>query len=298
MNETFFKDGFLTSTEAQNICNVAKEAVTSEHEKLLGVSFYSTEVASIVSPTAFIKAKEGNADISWISKSLDKIGRFNALNAWLKEAIKAKEDMLRQIDIMVVAEYPEYIEYEKPEEPDEECPILDTEIIKAWDKDKLNKYYSLNSRAAAIGSYIHDRGSIALARKDLINRVSNPSVISGNGRETVVFRYHPSVAVEDVENMFMSLLAEHRNLNAQLNKMKAEAKEEANAKNLENKQNYRKAYTEYEQKLSEYYNAVKQQNTKFDEYKISEREKVSKLKINVPAALMDTYKEVKSLISE
>ena len=106
------------------------------------------------------------------------------------------------------------------------------------------------------------------------------------------------MAVEDVESMFMNLLAEHRSLNAQLNKMKAEAKEEANAKNLKNKQNYRKAHLEYEQKLSEYYSAVKQQNTKFAEYKISEKEKVSKLKINVPASLMDTYKEVKSLISE
>lgn len=298
MNETFFKDGFLTSTEAQNICNVAKEAVISEHEKLLSVNFYNTEVASIVSPTAFIKAKEGNSDISWISNSLDKIGRYNSLNAWLKEAIKVKEGFIKDIDIMSVYDYPEYIEYQKPEEPYEECDVIEEDIIKSWDKDRLNKYYSLNSKAAAIGSYIHDRGSIALARKDLISKVSNPSIISGNGRETVVFRYHPSVAVEDVESMFMSLLAEHRSLNAQLNKMKAEAKEEANAKNLKNKQNYRKAHLEYEQKLSEYYSAVKQQNTKFAEYKISEKEKVSKLKINVPASLMDTYKEVKSLISE
>lgn len=298
MNETFFKDGFLTSTEAQNICNVAKEAVASEHEKLRAISFYNTEVASIVSPNAFIKAKEGNADIKWISSSLDRIGRYNALNAWLKEAIKTKEAQLHQIEMMEVSAYPEYVEYRKPEEPYEECDIQDEDIIKGWDKDRLNKYYSLNSRAAVIGSYIHDSGSIAVARKDLINRVSNPSIISGNGRETVVFRYHPSVAVDDVENMFMSLLAEHRNLNAQLNKMKAEAKEEANAKNIENKQNYRKAYTEYEQKLSEYYSAIKQQNTKFAEYVISEKEKISKLKINVPASLMDTYKEVKSLISE
>lgn len=298
MNETFFKDGFLTSTEAQNICNVAKEAVASEHEKLQAVSFYSTEVASIVSPTAFIKAKEGNADITWISTSLDRIGRYNALNAWLKEAIKVKEEKLRQLNIADVTTYPEYVKYERPAEPYEEDNITDEDIIKAWDKDRLNKYYSLNSRAAAIGNYIHDRGSIALARKDLISKTSNPSIISGNGRETVVFRYHPSVAVSDVENLFMQLLAEHRNLNAQLNKMKAEAKEEANAKNLEKKQNYRKAYLEYEQKLSEYYNLVKQQDIKFAEYIISEKERVSKLKINVPVSLMDTYKEVKLLISE
>ena len=88
MNNVFFENGFMTSTEAQNICNIAKEAVTNEHERLSAVSFYDTEIASIISPEAFIKTKISPNDISWISESLDKIGRYNALNAWLKEAIK------------------------------------------------------------------------------------------------------------------------------------------------------------------------------------------------------------------
>lgn len=299
MNETFFKNGFLTSTEAQNICNVAKEAVASEHEKLRNISFYSTELTSIVNPSASIKSKQGTNDINWITESLYKIGKYNALNAWLKEAIKAKDAEISRIDNLDIEAYPNYVEYEKPEMVI--CPsnqISELEIINSWDADRLNKYYSLNAKAAAIGAYIHDAGSIATARKDLVNKLANPSAVNGSGRETIIYKYTPSVLAAGVENMFMKLLAEHRGLNAQLNKMKAEAKEEVNALNIKKQQEYREKQEEYDRKLSEYYNLVKIQNSKFAEYVISEKEKVSKLKINIPESLMDTYKEVKSLISE
>lgn len=298
MKETFFKNGFLTSTEAQNICNVSKEAVVSEQERLQAVSFYNTDITSILSPESSIRAQVGVDSTDWIKESVEKIGRYNALNAWLKEAIKAKEAEMSKIDCMSIRNMPNYIEYTKPEINRDEKQFTETEVINSWDADKLNKYYSLNSKAAAIGTYIHDIGSIAKARKDLNKKLSNPVLVRGDGRETVVYKYSVSVLVSDVESLFMSLLAEHRSLNAQLNKMKAEAKEEANAKNIELQHKYRQEYLEYDKKLSEYYSLVKQQDTKFAEFKISEKEKISKLKINVPSPLMATYNEIKALISE
>lgn len=298
MKETFFKNGFLTSTEAQNICNVSKEAVVSEQEKLHAISFYNTDITSILSPDNSIRAQVGLISTNWIKESVEKIGRYNALNAWLKEAIKAKEAEMSKIDCMSIRDMPNYAEYTKPEVGQREVQVSEEEVINSWDADRLNKYYSLNSKAAAIGTYIHDNGSIARARKEFNNKISNPTTVQGTGRETVVYKYSESVSASDVENLFMSLLAEHRSLNAQLNKMKAEAKEETNAKNIEVQQKYRQAYLEYDKKLSEYYSLVKQQETKFAEFKISEKEKISKLKINVPSPLMETYNEIKALISE
>lgn len=298
MNKTFFENGFLTSTEAQNICNVSKEAISNEHEKLQNVRFYSTKIASIINPEKFMLTSAGFGDIKWINESLDKIGRYNALNAWLKEAIKAKDGMINSIVYADIETYPDYINYEKPVAPTKATNVLEEDIINNWDKDKYNKYLSLNSKAAAIGKYIHDNGSIAVARKDLTNKINNPMVVSGTGRETIVYKYENSIQSQEVENLFMSLLAEHRNLNAQLNKMKAEAKEEANNQNMINSQKYRDEYKEYDKKLSEYYSLVKTQEAKFNEYIISEKERISKLKINVPESLMSTYKEIKSLISE
>ena len=299
MNNVFFENGFMTSTEAQNICNIAKEAVTNEHERLSAVSFYDTEIASIISPEAFIKTKISPNDISWISESLDKIGRYNALNAWLKEAIKAKEEAMDEVDIMDVTTLDFYEDYIKPEEPTMCYDSFDEEqIMSEWSDDKLNRYYTLNSEAAVIGKYIHDSGAIAKARKDLVNKMANPSTVSGQGRETIVFKYIPSVDTEVVEGIYMSLLAKHRKLNAELNSLKAEIKETINKKNIEASIAFRDKHTEWEYKISEYYSLVKQRDAKINEYKISEKERISKLKINVPSSLMDTYKEIKALISE
>lgn len=299
MNNVFFENGFMTSTEAQNICNIAKEAVTNEHERLSAVSFYDTEIASIISPEAFIKTKISPNDISWISESLDKIGRYNALNAWLKEAIKAKEEAMDEVDIMDVTTLDFYEDYIKPEEPTMCYDSFDEEkVMSEWSADKLNRYYTLNSEAAVIGKYIHDSGAIAKARKDLVNKMANPSTVSGQGRETIVFKYIPSVDTEVVEGIYMSLLAKHRKLNAELNSLKAEIKETINKKNIEASIAFRDKHTEWEYKISEYYSLVKQRDAKINEYKISEKERISKLKINVPSSLMDTYKEIKALISE
>ena len=299
MNNVFFENGFMTSTEAQNICNIAKEAVTNEHERLSAVSFYDTEIASIISPEAFIKTKISPNDISWISESLDKIGRYNALNAWLKEAIKAKEEAMDEVDIMDVTTLDFYEDYIKPEEPTIGYDSFDEEkVMSEWSADKLNRYYTLNSEAAVIGKYIHDSGAIAKARKDLVNKMANPSTVSGQGRETIVDKYIPSVDTEVVEGIYMSLLAKHRKLNAELNSLKAEIKETINKKNIEASIAFRDKHTEWEHKISEYYSLVKQRDAKINEYKISEKERISKLKINVPSSLMDTYKEIKALISE
>ena len=299
MNNVFFENGFMTSTEAQNICNIAKEAVTNEHERLSAVSFYDTEIASIISPEAFIKTKISPNDISWISESLDKIGRYNALNAWLKEAIKAKEEAMDEVDTMDVTTLDFYEDYIKPEEPTIGYDSFDEEkVMSEWSADKLNRYYTLNSEAAVIGKYIHDSGAIAKARKDLVNKMANPSTVSGQGRETIVYKYIPSVDTEVVEGIYMSLLAKHRKLNAELNSLKAEIKETVNKKNIEASIAFRDKHTEWEYKISEYYSLVKQRNAKINEYKISEKERISKLKINVPSSLMDTYKEIKALISE
>lgn len=298
MNNVFFENGFITSTEAQNICNIAKEAVTSEHEKLSAVSFYDVEIASITNPETFIKTRISPKDISWISESLDKIGRYNALNAWLKEAIKAKEEAIDEVDTMDVTTLDFYEDYKKPEEPREWYDLTEQQIMDEWSANKLNRYYTLNSEAAVIGKYIHDNGAISKARKDLVNKIANPSTVSGQGRETIVFKYNPSVDVKAIEDVYMSLLAKHRKLNAELNSLKAEIKETINKRDIEASTIFREKHTEWEHKISEYYSLVKQRDAKINEYKISEKERISKLKINVPSSLMDTYKEVKALISE
>lgn len=97
MNNVFFKDGFLTSTEAQNICNVANEIIARLTEHLNSIQFYNTSITSIISSDNEIHAGIGTRNVSWIQDEIVTIGRYNSLIARLKEAIKNKEEALGEL---------------------------------------------------------------------------------------------------------------------------------------------------------------------------------------------------------
>lgn len=114
----------------------------------------------------------------------------------------------------------------------------------------------------------------------------------------ILYRYTPSVEVTEVNDMFLSLMSEHRNLNAQLNFIKAKAIEEANKQNIANEQEYQKARTAYSKEYNDWIDKTEDLQSRFNQYITTEKEKISKLKINVPDSLMETYKSIKTLLTE
>lgn len=298
MNNVFFKDGFLTSTEAQNICNVANEVIARLAESINSVQFYNTSITSIVSSDNEVCAGKGTTDIAWIQDAIIKIGKYNSLIAWLKEAIKNKEEALGELSGMRLQEWSEYENYPAPKSPSRKASVTKEDVIRNLEAIELNKYFTLQSKAAAIGKFIHGIGSISRAKIMLNRVVAEPNKISGAGRDTVIYKYTPSVKVDDVDNMFLSLMSEHRNLNAQLNFIKAKAVEEANKQNIANEQEYQKARTAYSKEYNDWLDKTEDLQSRFNQYIITEKEKISKLKINVPDSLMETYKSIKALLAE
>lgn len=298
MNNVFFKDGFLTSTEAQNICNVANEVIARLTESINSVQFYNTSITSIVSSDNEVCAGRGTTNIAWIQDDIIKIGQYNSLIAWLKEAIKNKEEALEELSDMRLQEWSEYENYSAPKSPSRKATVTKADVIRNLEATELNKYFTLQSKAAAIGKFIHETGSISKAKIMLNKVVAEPNKISGAGRDTVIYRYTPSVKADDVDNMFLSLMSEHRNLNAQLNFIKAKAVEEANKQNIANEQEYQKARTVYSKEYNDWLDKTEDLQSRFNQYIITEKEKISKLKINVPDSLMETYKSIKALLTE
>lgn len=298
MNNVFFKDGFLTSTEAQNICNVANEVIARLTESINSVQFYNTSITSIVSSDNEVCAGRGTTDIAWIQDAIIKIGQYNSLIAWLKEAIKNKEEALEELSSMRLQDWSEYENYPAPKSPSRKASVTKEDVIRNLEAVELNKYFTLQSKAAAIGKFIHETGSISRAKIMLNKVVAEPNKISGAGRDTVIYRYTPSVKADDVDNMFLSLMSEHRNLNAQLNFIKAKAVEEANKQNIANEQEYQKARTAYSKEYNDWIDKTEDLQSRFNQYITTEKEKISKLKINVPDSLMETYKSIKALLAE
>lgn len=298
MNNVFFKNGFLTSTEAQNICNVANEVIAGLTDSLNTVQFYNTTITSIVSSDNAVNAGKGTTDTSWIQDAIIKIGQYNSLIAWLKEAIKNKEEALGELSSTRIQDWSEYKDYPTPKSPSKKATVTKDDVIKNLDAIKLNKYFTLQSRAASIGKFIHETGSVSRAKVMLNKVIAEPNKISGAGRDTVVYRYTPSVEVAEVNSMFLSLMSEHRNLNAQLNNIKADAIEEVNKQNIANEQEYQKARAAYSKEYNDWLDKIEDLQSRFNQYIITEKEKISKLKINVPDSLMETYKSIKALLAE
>lgn len=298
MNNVFFKNGFLTSTEAQNICNVANEVIARLTESINSIQFYNTSITSIVSSDNEVCAGRGTTDIAWIQDAIIKIGQYNSLIAWLKEAIKNKEEALEELSDIELQEWSEYKDYPAPKSPSRKASVTKEDVIRNLEATELNKYFTLQSKAATIGKFIHEGGSVSKAKIMLGKVIAEPNKISGTGRDTVVYKYTPSVNVDDVDNMFLSLMSEHRNLNAQLNSIKADAIEEANKQNIANEQEYQKARTAYSKEYNDWLDKTEDLQSRFNQYIITEKEKISKLKINVPDSLMETYKSIKALLAE
>lgn len=298
MNNVFFKNGFLTSTEAQNICNVANEVIAGLTDSLNTVQFYNTTITSIVSSNNAVNAGKGTPDVSWIQDVIIKIGQYNSLIAWLKEAIKNKNEAIDELSNTHIQDWSEYEDYPTPKSPSKKATVTKEDVIRNLEATELNKYFTLQSKAAAIGKFIHETGSISKAKVMLNKVIAEPNKISGAGRDTVVYKYTPSVNVDDVNNMFLSLMSEHRNLNAQLNSTKADAIEEANKQNIANEQEYQKARTAYSKEYNDWIDKTEDLRSRFNQYIITEKEKISKLKINVPDSLMETYKSIKALLTE
>lgn len=298
MNNVFFKDGFLTSTEAQNICNVANEVIAELTESINTVQFYNTTITSIVSSNNAVNAGKGTPDVSWIQGAIIKIGQYNSLIAWLKEAIKNKNEALDELSSTHIRDWSEYEDYPTPKSPSKKATVTKEDVIRNLEATELNKYFTLQSKAAAIGKFIHEGGSVSKAKVMLNKVIAEPNKISGAGRDTVVYRYTPSVEVTEVNDMFLSLMSEHRNLNAQLNFIKAKAVEEANKQNIANEQEYQKARTAYSKEYNDWIDKTEDLQSRFNQYITTEKEKISKLKINVPDSLMETYKSIKTLLTE
>jgi hypothetical protein len=217
--------------------------------------------------------------------------------AWVREAIKAKEEMQNKISHTT---FEEWLEKEGIEIPSCDCvksPELKTEqdVLDSWDINKLTKYLRLETFASHYGKLIHPNGAYSKARKDAYNAINNPITKEGTGRDIILYYKEPSVSIRSVDSVFLKLQDTYRGYEKELNRMKAEVKDTVNELN-------RKVYADYLAKVEEW-RVLNTQNEatrnelyqKFQNWKSNELERISKLKITIPDSLKDTFKIIKEV---
>lgn len=126
----YFGSAGLTSASANHVANMAKESIMEISRRLEAIGFYDATVCLLSGGTpqqCVVGSKRD--DLDEIMPSLERIGEANALIAWLREAIKARERLLQEVKDMSLECYCKEVLHGA------DVPKHDTNIGQ-WMKDK------------------------------------------------------------------------------------------------------------------------------------------------------------------
>ena len=220
-DKIFFDANGLTTTSANHIANLAKEAYQSLESKLNTAVFYTTEIG-ILGSSASNTLKEGIEQefLDELEGNLMQIASYKSLIAWLREAIKAKERLISEAQKLTDIEVAKILNITLPDMPVRYPRLNEDEVVATWGIKQRNRYYYLDTVCSTIGKYIHPNMGFSNAKEDLIKILSERHKAQGNGRDTIIYSYTPTVRLKDVEHTFFALQEKYRGYQAELNSMK------------------------------------------------------------------------------
>ena len=277
----FFGTESLTSTSANHIANIAKEYYQSLEAELEATNFVKEEI-SIVGSLERTEVNKGTPNIlSVVDDYLNKITAAKALIAWLREAIKLKNQWDKELNNYVSEEYA------KLEQPTYVSKVTELDVLATWDIKDRERYLTLETECAVIGGYIHPSGAYSKSKKKLFDKLTKPVETSLQGRDTIIKYYTGIVSKEDVETKFFELQKRHRSVQAELNSLKTRLENEVSEKNDKISRDYMNALDEYKIKRDKLAESDKL-------YVQEERKKIEKLRIIIPPHHMDIYNIIRN----
>jgi hypothetical protein len=215
---------------------------------------------------------------------LKEIYNLKSLIAWLREAIKEKENLFKANKLFESDEYLTLM----VNRPVRKAYLTEQDVIESWTVKEQEEYLSLETICAVIGKYIHPNGPLSRAKKDLSYRISHPIVTECSGRDTIVRRYQAVTTEEEVDALFFSLQNKHRELQAQLNGIKHKIEVTLREDMQKKDEEYKLELEAYHAKLAELREADKLT-------RIAKDKEIEALKIIIPNDLTAIYNSLAKL---
>lgn len=281
----FFGEEGITQTSANFIANQTKEYIQSLEQEL-DVNFIDSSISLLNNPESVQVVSNGITNIDNINKRLFIIGKCKSLIAWLREAIKAKEELITSN--ISFEDYCKTFNKDIPIEPSIPTKITKEDLISKWNIKERNEYYFLEAIVSVYGKYIHPEGKFSRARKELINKINNPTSYREDGINTIIKNYSPSIPLEKVDKKFFELQKEWREYQARFNSIK-------NKLDLEIQEITAKQNKQYSEDLKLYHTIYKQITSEYNSFVYDEKVKRSKLKIIIPNDLKQIYEVINNL---
>ncbi len=291
-DKIFFGEQGLSSTSADFIANLAKEMLRKDESRIGNINFVCEQISAFTNPVkSDVSIGMGEDEVRNIPAIMERIMRLKSLIAWLREAIKAKERLLKEVEDMEIGGkgWDELGLGEEPKMPHSTCNEMtkDDYMAKLSIADR-NKMYSLQTKAAVLGKILHKDGALETARERLYSIMTKPREVESKGLNNIIHYYEPSVDSAVVDEVYFKLSAEYReaqaSLNAYLHDMEAAIKQSK----IDNVRSYLHEEEEWNRKMSLLH-------TKLTAWKAEESRRIGKLKIVIPNSLRPIYEEVQKV---
>ena len=290
----FFGENGITSTSANHVANLAKEAVRNVHEKLASTRFYTETVGLLTGGNEAVVRKGWSVDaVENLPDLVNQITQANSLIAYLREAIKEKERRMKAVNDYedVIARTANAVDRQalRERKPVKAAYPTEEQVKMTWSIGEQEKYLSLEAEAAALGKFIHEDGHMSQARIDLMNKLNNPSKIDLNGSETVIHNYTPTVDIVTVDKVFNQLQVRYRTVQAELNGMKKRIQDYIDNEKLRIDNEYASAIRAYDLKDHELANELDHIYNQEEIHKRELLKEVQALKIVIPNRLRGIF---------
>jgi len=297
--QKFFDTKGLTSTSANYIANIAKELVKTSTPNMTFVDVYISDWKN-QDHEHKIKSGISEKDFELLDEIYEQNAKLHALIAWLREAIKAKENMLNVIEKTNIEEWAE----------ENGIDMMNFTLPK-WDKDydynksytendyinehlsikEVNEYLYLNAICSVLGKTIHPGGEYSQAKDEISNKIDE-SYVQDYNSEVIVYKYKSSIPVEKINSKFFELQAKERDYQKRLNKIKFEIENGVQAENEKRKTEYLKWKEEVKKVEAEQAAVIAGINSQFWKWKNDKLAEIRSMKIVIPNDLEDIYQLV------
>lgn len=290
-NSVFFGENGLTSTSAQHVKDMAGHYVDDLKQKLSSITFVNSNINIIGGENSTLVNKGWNEEeLNSVNEILERISQAQALQAWLGEAINAKQNRQTYVGHYNIKDYCNDYNIEYPTEPTNVKYATEADWLKTLSIKELNRYLTLQTYCAVFGNFIHPKygSNFHTARQLAIKVEKAPYEVTENGRDTVIYNKTLSVDIETIDNKYFELQAIHRDKQSEFNALRHQFEVYRDSKFTQDQTEYDKKILEYKQRVTE---LSSQWQTKKDEL---ERE-CANMKIVIPDALKSIYDKVNRL---
>lgn len=236
----YFNASGLTSSEANYVCERIKERLKPIQDLVNTIETHTSSIDG--------EPLDNFEKVDDIGEKLTEIGSLYAISAYLRTAIKEKENRL---DVLIKKLTNVQIEVEKEVEPIDyeqlnrlkEITIED--YLKTLSLEDVVRYKEAEAKAAHIGKYIHNFDEVRtnLTKKELIT-------LKQVGEQVFKIKNVPLYDLAELQELQEQLLAQHREVESEVNFYKTQFRTFQNNAQLQYEQELQRLQQERQEKVT------------------------------------------------